>query len=96
MIEAALKGLAISLLLVFSVGPIVFTIIKQSIVNGRAGGFSFITGIWLSDLLIVVLSNVFSEAVSSLLHFKKSIGLTGSLFLVGMGIFYLFLNTMKL
>ena len=73
MIEAVLKGLAISLLFVFSVGPIVFTIIKQSIVNGRAGGFSFITGIWLSDLLIVVLSNVFSEAVSSLLHFKKSI-----------------------
>ena len=96
MIEAVLKGLAISLLLVFSVGPIVFTIIKQSIVNGRAGGFSFITGIWLSDLLIVVLSNVFSEAVSSLLHFKKSIGLTGSLFLVGMGIFYLFFKKIKL
>jgi len=94
--EAVLKGLAISLLLVFSVGPLVFTIIKQSIVNGRTGGFSFIAGIWLSDLLIVVLSNVFSEAVTSLLHFKKSIGLTGSLFLVGMGIFYLFFKKIKL
>jgi threonine/homoserine/homoserine lactone efflux protein len=93
--EAVLKGLAISLLLVFSVGPLVFTIIKQSIVNGRTGGFSFIAGIWLSDLLIVVLSNVFSEAVTSLLHFKKAIGLFGSLFLVGMGIFYLFLKTIK-
>ena len=95
MMEAVLKGLAISLLLVFSVGPLVFTIIKQSIVNGRTGGFSFIAGIWLSDLLIVVLSNVFSEAVTSLLHFKKAIGLFGSLFLVGMGIFYLFLKTIK-
>ena len=93
--EAVLKGLASSLLLVFSVGPLVFTIIKQSIVNGRTGGFSFIAGIWLSDLLIVVLSNVFSEAVTSLLHFKKAIGLFGSLFLVGMGIFYLFLKTIK-
>jgi threonine/homoserine/homoserine lactone efflux protein len=93
--EAVLKGLAISLLLVFSVGPLVFTVIKQSIVNGRTGGFSFITGIWLSDLLIVVLSNVFSEVVTSLLHFKKAIGIFGSLFLVGMGIFYLFLKTIK-
>lgn len=95
MMEAVLKGLAISLLLVFSVGPLVFTVIKQSIVNGRTGGFSFITGIWLSDLLIVVLSNVFSEVVTSLLHFKKAIGIFGSLFLVGMGIFYLFLKTIK-
>lgn len=94
--EAVLKGLAISLLLVFSVGPIVFTIIKQSIVNGRMGGFSFVAGIWLSDLLVVVLSNVFSEAVTSLLHFKKAIGLTGSLFLLGMGIFYLFFKKLKL
>jgi len=94
--EAVLKGLAISLLLVFSVGPIVFTIIKQSIVNGRMGGFSFVAGIWLSDLLIVILSNVFSEAVTSLLHFKKAIGLTGSLFLLGMGIFYLFFKKLKL
>jgi threonine/homoserine/homoserine lactone efflux protein len=60
------------------------------------GGFSFVAGIWLSDLLIVVLSNVFSEAVTSLLHFKKTIGLTGSLFLVGMGIFYLFFKKIKL
>jgi len=96
MMEAVLKGLAISLLLVFSVGPIVFTIIKQSIVNGRMGGFSFVAGIWLSDLLIVILSNVFSEAVTSLLHFKKAIGLTGSLFLLGMGIFYLFFKKLKL
>ncbi len=95
MMEAVLKGLAISLLLVFSVGPLVFTVIKQSIVNGRTGGFSFIAGIWLSDLLIVVLSNVFSEVVTSLLHFKKVIGIFGSLFLVGMGIFYLFLKTIN-
>jgi threonine/homoserine/homoserine lactone efflux protein len=60
------------------------------------GGFSFVAGIWLSDLLIVILSNVFSEAVTSLLHFKKAIGLTGSLFLLGMGIFYLFFKKLKL
>jgi threonine/homoserine/homoserine lactone efflux protein len=96
MIEALLKGFAISLLLVFSVGPIVFTIIKQSINNGRAGGFSFIAGVWLSDLLILVISNVFSTLVTELLHFKKAIGLTGSIFLIGMGAYYLFLKKIKM
>lgn len=90
MIDSLLKGFAISLLLVFSVGPIVFTIIKQSINNGHAGGFSFVAGVWISDFLIVILSNVFSELVSELLVFKKIIGLTGSVFLIGMGIYYLF------
>lgn len=96
MIEALLKGFAISLLLVFSVGPIVFTIIKQSINNGRAGGFSFIAGVWLSDLLILIISNVFSTLVTDLLHFKKAIGLTGSFFLIGMGAYYLFLKKIKM
>lgn len=96
MIEAILKGLAISLLLVVSVGPIVFTIIKQSIVNGQSGGFSFVAGIWLSDLLIVILSNAFSAIVTQLMDFKKLIGFTGSAFLIGMGFFYLFFKTIKL
>jgi len=96
MIDALLKGLAISLLLVFSVGPIVFTIIKQSINNGHAGGFSFVAGVWISDLLIVILSNVFSEMVTQLMDFKKAIGLTGSLFLIGMGVYYIFFKKLKL
>src|SRR5436190_20854354 len=96
MIDALLKGLAISLLLICSVGPIVFTIIKQSINNGHAGGFSFVAGVWLSDLLIVILSNVFSSMVTQLMDFKKAIGITGSLFLIGMGVFYLFFKKIKL
>ncbi len=82
--------MAISLLLIFSVGPVVFTIIKQSINNGRAGGFSFVAGVWLSDVFWVILSNAFSELVSSLLDFKKEIGITGSIFLIALGVFYLF------
>ena len=90
MIEALIKGLAISLLLVFSVGPVIFTIIKQSINHGRRGGFSFIGGVWLSDIVWVLLSNLFSQFVTTLMDFKKPIGITGSLFLIGMGVFYLF------
>ena len=96
MIDAFLKGFAISLLLVFSVGPVVFTIIKQSINNGRAGGFSFVAGVWLSDFFWVILSNVFSELVGQMLHFKKEIGFAGSLFLLALGIYYLFFKKIHL
>ncbi len=92
MIDAFVKGLAISLLLVFSVGPVIFTIIKQSINHGRRGGFTFIAGVWMSDIIWVVLSNSFSEAVKTLLDFKIPIGIAGSLFLIGMGIYYTFLK----
>ena len=90
MIEALLKGFAVSLLLIFSVGPVIFTIVKQSINNGRGGGLSFVGGVWLSDLLLAVLSNVFTEWLSQLLNFKKEIGLTGSFFLIAMGVYYIF------
>ena len=52
-LEAILKGIAMGLLLALSVGPVIFTIIKQSINNGRAGGFSFVIGVWISDFLPV-------------------------------------------
>ena len=90
MIDSILRGLGISLFLVFSVGPVIFTIVKQSINNGRAGGFSFVAGVWLSDFSWAILSNVFSELVAELLNFKKEIGFVGGLFLMGMGIYYLF------
>lgn len=89
-IEAIIKGVAMGLLLVISVGPVVFTIIKQSINNGRSGGFSFVIGVWISDFLLVVLSNLFSELVSTVMDFKMQIGIVGSAFLMGMGIFYIF------
>jgi threonine/homoserine/homoserine lactone efflux protein len=96
MIEALLKGLAVSLLLVFSVGPIIFTIIKQSITNGKAGGFSFVSGVWLSDILWAILSNAFTSLVAELLHFQRQIGFFGGLLLIIMGVYYLFFKKIKL
>jgi threonine/homoserine/homoserine lactone efflux protein len=92
MIDAIIKGLAISLLLIFSVGPVIFTIIKQSINHGRRGGFSFVAGVWLSDIIWVILSVSFSEAVKTLLHFKIPIGIAGCGFLIGMGIYFAFMK----
>ena len=95
-IEAILKGLAMGLLLVISVGPVIFAIIKQSINNGHPGGYSFVIGVWISDFLLVVLSNLFSELVTMLLDFKMQIGIVGSAFLMGMGIFYIFFKKVNI
>jgi threonine/homoserine/homoserine lactone efflux protein len=90
MTDAFLKGLAISLLLIFSVGPVIFTIIKQSINHGRRGGFSFVAGVWISDLLWIILSMGFSQVVKTLMDFKIPIGIAGCIFLIGMGVYYAF------
>lgn len=95
-LEAILKGLAMGLLLALSVGPVIFTIVKHSINNGRSGGFSFVIGVWISDFLLVILSNAFSEMVTRLLDFKMQIGIVGSAFLIGMGVFYLFFKKVHL
>ncbi len=96
MTDALVKGLLLGFYLALSVGPVIFTIIKQSLNNGREGGFSFVAGVWISDIVLVVLSNVFSELVSTALQYKKIIGYTGSVFLLGMGIFFVFFKKVSL
>jgi threonine/homoserine/homoserine lactone efflux protein len=95
MIDAIVKGFAISLLLIFSVGPVIFSVIKQSVTHGRRGGFTFVAGVWLSDIIWVVLSVSFSEAIKTLLDFKIPIGIAGCCFLIGMGIYFTFLKKIK-
>ena len=84
------------LILVISVGPVMFTIIKQSLNNGKEGGFSFVAGVWLSDILLIVVSNAFSELVTSLMVYRKLLGICGSVFLIVMGVFYVFFKKIKL
>ena len=96
MTKAVLEGLALGFILTLSVGPVIFTIIKQSLNNGKEGGLSFVAGVWLSDILLVVLSNAFSEWVTAVLEYKQAIGYTGSVFLIAMGIYYLVFKKVKL
>ncbi|MBC7827756.1 MAG: LysE family transporter [Chitinophagaceae bacterium] len=94
--EAIVSGLTLGLVLAISVGPVIFTIIKQSLVNGKEGGFCFVTGVWLSDIVLVIISNAFSEVVKSLMIYEKPLGLIGSAFLILMGVFYVFFKKIKL
>lgn len=94
--QAVISGLSLGFILALSVGPVIFTIIKQSLNNGHAGGFSFVAGVWLSDIIMVVISNVFSELMQSLLAYKTAIGIIGSIFLIGMGVVYIFFKKVTL
>jgi len=96
MLQNILKGLALGFVLVLSVGPIIFTIIKQSLTNGYKGGLSFVAGVWLSDIILVSLSNAFTSLVAELLAHKREIGIGGSIFLIAMGAYFVFLKKVKL
>ena len=96
MVDALLKGITLGLLLAISVGPIVFTVIKQSMVNGHKGGFAFIAGISLSDILLVVFSNLFTGLFDLLNTHKKTLSIIASVFLIIIGIYYLFFKKVRM
>lgn len=90
MLPAILKGLALGLMLSISVGPVIFSILKQSINNGHKGGFAFISGVSASDITIVVICNLFTEMLDNLLEYKQGIGVVGSLLLIAIGVYVTF------
>ena len=96
MIQAILQGFALGLLLSVSVGPVVFSVIKQSINHGHKGGLSFAIGVAASDLTWVLISNVFTEFFNRLLRFEKVIGIGGSILLLCMGVYFLFFKKVQL
>jgi len=80
--DALLKGITSGLLLSISVGPIVFMLIKQSIANGYKGELAFVAGISLSHILLVILSNLFSNLFDILNAHKKILSVVASVFLI--------------
>ncbi len=93
MIEAIWKGVLLAIPLIIAVGPIIFTVIKQSVSHGKAAGFSFVAGVWVSDIMWVILANGFLELIQQLSHqYRTPIGIGGSFLLLGMGFYNLFLK----
>jgi threonine/homoserine/homoserine lactone efflux protein len=90
MLEALLKGITFGLLLSISVGPVMFSIIKQSLNNGHRGGLAFIIGVSASDISLVLVSNFFTQLFNSLRMYKTEVGIAGCIFLVSLGIYFLF------
>ena len=90
MTEAIVSGLLLGLALVFSVGPVIFTILKLRINYGLSSAFYFISGVWLSDILWVLAANLFGSLLESLKTYRVEIGSAGGAFLIILGLYYLF------
>jgi threonine/homoserine/homoserine lactone efflux protein len=90
MTEALLKGLGFGLLLTIAVGPVLFSIIKQSLNSGHRGGLAFVAGVSASDIALVLISNIFTELFNQLRAHKNIIGIAGCVFLISMGVYFLF------
>jgi len=90
MYDALFKGIMLGLLLSISVGPVIFSIIKQSLNNGPGGGIAFVIGVSVSDIALVLVSNVFTELFRGLNTYRTQIGIVGSLFLITVGIYFVY------
>ena len=95
MLDALWKGLLLGFWLAISVGPIVFTVIKQSLNNGFRGGLAFILGIFATDVFLVICCNVFTQFFTVLANYKRPLGIAGSILLIVMGTYYLFFKKLK-
>jgi threonine/homoserine/homoserine lactone efflux protein len=80
----------LGILLAISVGPVIFAIIKQSLNNGHKGGYAFVAGVSASDIGLVLVCNVLSSLFQKAVDNKVAIGVTGSIFLIAIGIYTLF------
>lgn len=95
MFEALIKGLTLGILLSISVGPVIFSIVKQSLNSGHRGGIAFIIGVSASDIALVLISNVFTEIFGYMVKHKNFIGIAGSFFLIVMGVYFIFFKKVK-
>ncbi|MDI9358256.1 MAG: LysE family transporter [Phycisphaerales bacterium] len=87
---AFIKGIIIAIILAFSIGPVVISLLRYSVNYGKKGGFFFIIGVNASDLTWVVLSQVFYGSIQSLLLYKRTIGIICSVLLIGVGLYFIF------
>lgn len=95
MIEAFFKGITLGLLLSIAVGPVLFSVIKHSINAGHKAGFAFVAGVSTSDFTLAIVSNVFSALFEAINAHKQVIGITGSTFLIILGVYFLFFKKIK-
>jgi len=85
--SAITQGISYGLFIALSVGPTIFAIIKYSISYGHKAGFSYIFGVSVSDFLFVAMANLAANFLSVANAHQKLIGISGSLLLIGMGLY---------
>jgi len=90
MFEAILLGIGAGLISSFLTGPVFFAMIKTSIEKGFMAGFSLALGVIFSDVILIALVLFGSQFLVYQDSFDKYVGLFGGIFLLAVGIYYLY------
>lgn len=90
MFEAILLGMGAGIISSFLTGPVFFAMIKTSIERGFKAGFSIAVGVIISDIILIGLVLYGSQFLVYQDSFDKYVGLVGGLFLLAVGIYYLY------
>jgi len=90
MFEAILLGMGAGLISSFLTGPVFFAMIKTSIEKGFKAGFSLAIGVIISDVILIGLVLFGSQFLVYQDSFDKYVGIFGGIFLLAVGIYYLF------
>ena len=96
MLAPIFKGLLLGLLLSISIGPVIFAIIKQSLMGGKKAGYAFVAGVSASDISLLLLCNIFTALFTLVLSHKATVALFGSGFLLIMGVYTLLFKKITL
>jgi threonine/homoserine/homoserine lactone efflux protein len=84
-LEGAILGFTLS----FLIGPVFFTLLQTGIESGFRAGASYSAGVWLSDLLIILLIYHSMSAIATVVNssqFVVYVGTIGAIILIGFGI----------
>ena len=90
MLETIISGIGLGLVLSFLTGPVFFALIKTSIEKGFYAGVSLAGGVLISDIFYVALTLFGTSFIALENTYRLPIGITGSVVLLSIGIYYLF------
>ncbi len=92
MIDAVSTGIGAGILLSFLAGPVFFALIRTSIEKGFQAGFSLALGVFISDLLFIILMLFGSGLIpieKTFNSYNRAVGFIGGGIMLGIGLFYM-------
>ena len=89
MLESIISGIGLGIVLSFLTGPVFFALIKTSIEKGFYAGISLAGGVLASDIFYVAVTVYGSSFLALESRYRMYIGITGSIVLLTIGIYYL-------
>lgn len=96
MLDALLTGIGAGLVLPFLPGPVLFAIIRSSIEKGFKAGLAISLGVFISDLLFIVImlfGTSYIPVAEEFSEHNKTIGYVGGGIMLVIGLFYIFKKT---